>query len=76
MQTERIPRFPLILFGSEHWKGLLHWIKTELQTRHDYIGTKDLDLLKITDDPDEAVHIILDYERHVGTPSAPPKAFA
>ena len=76
VQTERIPRFPLILFGSEHWKGLLHWIKTELQTRHDYIGAKDLDLLKITDDTDEAVHIILDYERHVGTPSAPPKAFA
>ena len=76
VQTERIPQFPLILFGSEHWKGLLHWMKTELQTRHSYISRGDLDLLKITDDPDEAVHIILEYERHVGTPSAMPKAFA
>jgi hypothetical protein len=76
VQTERIPQFPLILFGSEHWKGLLHWIKTEVQARHGYVGAKDLDLLKITDDADEAVHIILDYERHVGTPSALPKAFA
>jgi predicted Rossmann-fold nucleotide-binding protein len=76
VQTERIPQFPLILFGSEHWKGLLHWIKTEVQARHGYIGPKDLDLLKITDDADEAVHIILDYERRVGTPSALPKAFA
>jgi uncharacterized protein (TIGR00730 family) len=76
VQTERIPQFPMILFGSEHWKGLLHWIKAELQTRHGYIGAKDLDLLKITDDPDEAVRIILDYERHVGTPAAMPKAFA
>ena len=76
VQTERIPQFPLILFGSEHWKGLLHWIKAELQTRHGYIGAKDLDLINITDDPDEAVHIILDYERHVGTPAAMPKAFA
>jgi uncharacterized protein (TIGR00730 family) len=76
VQTERIPQFPLILFGSEHWKGLLHWIKTEVQTRHGYIGTKDLDLLKITDAADEAVHIILDYERHVGTPTTMPKAFA
>ena len=28
VQTERIPQFPLILFGSEHWKGLLHWMKS------------------------------------------------
>ena len=76
VQTERIPQFPLILFGSEHWKGLLHWIKSELQTRHGYIGRYDLDLLKITDEADEAVHIILDYERRAGTPSALPKAFA
>jgi uncharacterized protein (TIGR00730 family) len=76
VQTERIPQFPLVLFGSEHWKGLLHWIKTELQTRHGYIGPKDLELLKITDDADEAVHIILDYQRHTGTPAAMPKAFA
>ena len=76
VQTERIPQFPLILFGSEHWKGLLHWIKAELQERHGYIGPKDLDLLKITDDADEAVRFILDYERHVGTPATLPKAFA
>jgi len=76
VQTERIPQFPLILFGSEHWKGLLHWVKTEVQARHGFVGAKDLDLLKITDDPDEAVRIILDYERHVGTPAAMPKAFA
>jgi len=76
VQTERIPQFPLILFGSEHWKGLFHWVKAELQDRHGYIGAKDLDLLNITDDPDEAVRIILDYERHVGTPATLPKAFA
>ncbi len=75
-QTERIPQFPLILFGSEHWKGLLHWIKTEVQKRHGYIGPNDLDLLKITDDADEAVRIILDYERHAGTPASLSKAFA
>jgi uncharacterized protein (TIGR00730 family) len=76
VQTERIPQFPLILFGSGHWKGLLQWIRTEVQNRHGFINAGDLDLLKITDDPDEAVHIILDYERHVGTPATLPKAFA
>ena len=76
VQTERIPQFPLILFGRSHWKGLLHWIKTEVQTRHGFISPGDLDLLKLTDDPEEAVRIILDYERHVGAPANLPKAFA
>jgi uncharacterized protein (TIGR00730 family) len=76
VQTERIPQFPLVLFGRKHWQGLLHWMKAEVQTRHGYIGPGDLDLLKITDDPKEAVRIILDYERHVGTPVTMPKAFA
>ena len=38
VQTERIPQFPLILFGAEHWKGLLHWMKSELQEKHGYIA--------------------------------------
>ena len=76
VQTERIPQFPLILFGSSHWKGLVQWLKTELRDRNKFIGAHDLDLFKITDDADEAVHIILDYERHVGTPATLPKAFA
>jgi uncharacterized protein (TIGR00730 family) len=76
VQTERIPQFPLILFGKDHWKGLLHWVKSEVQTRNGYINAGDLDLFKVTDDPEEVVRIILDYERHTGTPSALPKAFA
>jgi predicted Rossmann-fold nucleotide-binding protein len=55
VQTERIPQFPLILFGSEHWKGLLHWMKAEMQERQSFISPGDLDLFKITDDPEEAV---------------------
>ncbi len=75
VQTERIPQFPLILFGTEYWKGLLHWMKSELQERHGYINPGDLDLVKLTDDPDEVVRIILDYERRVGPPATTPKAF-
>jgi len=74
-QTERIPQFPLILFGREHWRGLLRWLKTELQDKNGFIGPNDLNLVKVTNDPQEAVDIILDYERHVGHPGVPPKAF-
>ena len=76
VQTERIPRFPLILFGRAHWKGLLHWIKAEVQLRDGYIGPDDLKLLQVTDSTDEVIRIILDYERHSGTPASLSKAFA
>jgi uncharacterized protein (TIGR00730 family) len=75
VQTERIPQFPLILFGRDYWKGLLHWLKTEAETRH-YINPADLDLVAITDEPKEAVELILDYERRVGQPGTLSKAFA
>jgi uncharacterized protein (TIGR00730 family) len=75
VQTERIPQFPIVLFGKKHWKGLFDWVQSDL-LRRGYISAPDLNLIKITDDPEEVVRIILDYERHAGTPSAMPKAFA
>jgi predicted Rossmann-fold nucleotide-binding protein len=76
VQTERIPEFPLILFGHEHWKGLLQWLKSDVRDKHGFIGPNDLNLVKLTDDPQEVVDIILDYERRVGQPGVLPKAFA
>jgi uncharacterized protein (TIGR00730 family) len=76
VQTERIPQFPIILFGSDYWKGLVQWMRTQLDGRHTFISARDLDLFKITDDPEEVVRIILDYERHVGAPATLPRAFA
>jgi hypothetical protein len=76
VQTERIPQFPLVLFGRDHWTGLLQWMKKELVQKNKFIKPSDLDLVKITDNVEEVVAIIRDYERHVGTPPAPPKAFA
>src|SRR5580693_5750671 len=75
VQTERIPQFPLILFGKEHWKGLLAWMKSRLE-KDSLISPGDLDLVAITDDPQEVVEFILDYVRRVGPPGSLPKAFA
>ena len=33
VQTQRVPRFPLILFGREYWRGLLRWLKTTTAKR-------------------------------------------
>ena len=76
VQTERIPAFPLILFGRDYWRGLLAWMKSTLQEKHKFISPGDLDLVTITDDPQEAIRVILDYARRVGPPEIMPRAFA
>jgi uncharacterized protein (TIGR00730 family) len=76
VQTRRIPQFPLILFGREYWKGLLKWMKARLEEQNAFISPGDLDLVTLTDDPQEAIDRILDYERRVGPPEIMPKAFA
>ena len=51
VQTQRIPQFPMILFGTEHWKDLLAWLKARL-VKDKLISPDDLDLLRMTDDVD------------------------
>jgi uncharacterized protein (TIGR00730 family) len=58
IQTGKIRDFPLVLFGSEYWKGLLEWLKTTVEAEGK-ISPDDLDLIKVTDSPEEAVeHIV------------------
>ncbi len=75
VQTQRIPEYPLILFGRKFWKGALHWMKDQME-KPGYISPGDLDLVTLTDDPHEAVQVILDYERRVGPPEMVQKAFS
>src|SRR5437588_3481770 len=76
VQTGRIPEFPLILFGRQYWKGLIRWMKEHMQDNNAFISPGDLDLFTVTDDPQQAIDIILDYKRRVGPPEIVPKAFA
>jgi uncharacterized protein (TIGR00730 family) len=71
VQTQRIPGFPLILFGQEYWRGLLRWMKTTLE-KDKLISPGDLDLFTVTDDPKVVIELILDYMRKVGPPEVPP----
>jgi uncharacterized protein (TIGR00730 family) len=57
IQTKRIKPFPVILVGSDYWKGLLKWIRDTLLQRK-LISPEDLDLVTLLDDPDEVVRII------------------
>ncbi len=57
IQTGRIERFPVILVGKDYWAGLLDWLRTVVLGQ-DAIDVADLDLVRVTDDPDEVVQII------------------
>jgi uncharacterized protein (TIGR00730 family) len=64
IQTGKVRDFPVILFGSGYWKGLLDWIR-ETMLAEGKISAEDLDLLVVTDSPEEAVRVIVDcQERH------------
>ena len=75
VQTERIPGFPLILFGRKYWSGLLKWLGPTM-TKGRFISPGDMDLVTLVDHPEEALETILDYTRRVGPPESVPKAFS
>jgi uncharacterized protein (TIGR00730 family) len=58
IQTKKIDKFPVILFDTEFWNGLIDWIKTVILEKHQYISPEDLDIIHLTDDIDEVVNII------------------
>ena len=60
IQTGKITKVPVILMGSEFWQGLLDWIK-ETMLGVGNISPGDLDLLPLTDDPEEAVQWVEDF---------------
>ncbi len=57
IQTKRIKSFPVILMGSEYWKGLLDWLKGTMLAQG-MITQEDLDLIRIIDEPEEVVNYI------------------
>ncbi len=75
IQTQKIPRYPVILLGRKYWTSLLRWARRTLEAPG-FISPGDLDLVTVTEDAQEAVDIILDYLRRVGPPESIPKALS
>jgi uncharacterized protein (TIGR00730 family) len=57
IQTQRIRPFPVILVGSQYWKGLLHWIK-ETVLKEGKISLADFEILQVIDEPSEILRAI------------------
>lgn len=60
IQTKKIHAFPIYLMGKEYWVGMMGWLKDTV-LKHECISPEDLDLIHITDDPEEVANGI---ERH------------
>ena len=58
IQTKKIGIFPIILMGSEYWKGMIHWIKQTMLGEENNISSEDMNFIQIVDTPQEAVDII------------------
>ena len=58
IQTGKIRHFPVVLFDSDYWGEMIDWIKGELLAGG-MISVDDLALLHVTEDPDEAVRLVL-----------------
>ncbi|SII44181.1 Possible lysine decarboxylase [Mycobacteroides abscessus subsp. abscessus] len=57
VQTGKVTSFPIVLFGTSYWRGLVDWMASTL-IGEGTISPKDLDLFTLTDDIDEVVATI------------------
>ena len=55
VQTDKIRRVPVVLYGTRFWKPMLDWLKATMQDEYGYITPGDLDLITLADTPEEAV---------------------
>jgi uncharacterized protein (TIGR00730 family) len=77
IQTGKVLHFPVVLLDRDYWQGMLRWLR-ERPLADGMISTEDVDLLYLTDSPEEAVARVVDaFERRSPrTPAEPQKADA
>jgi len=63
IQTGKVVHFPVVLFDSEYWAPLVEWARTRA-VRDGMISESDLGLITMTDDPHEAVAMVLESFSH------------
>jgi uncharacterized protein (TIGR00730 family) len=61
-QTGKVTSFPIVLFGSAYWGGLVDWLR-ETMLVDGKIGPDDIDMLHVTDDVDEAISYFVAKDR-------------
>lgn len=62
IQTGKVSHFPVILYDSKYWTGLVNWMH-ETMLAEGKVSPRDLDLLKISDDPKEICRLVTEAHR-------------
>ena len=70
VQTRKVTSFPVVLFGSHYWQGLLDWISSSVLEGGN-ISPQDVQMLQITDDVEEAVSIVLSNQPNLAVAERP-----
>jgi len=58
IQTEKIPKVPIILFSSEYWNNLKKFMEETMEAKYHTIAKDDMNLFEITDSIDRVIEII------------------
>jgi uncharacterized protein (TIGR00730 family) len=75
-QTGKIMRFPIVLFGSEYWGGLVEWMRARV-LEEGKISAEDLDLFRVCDSPADTIeHITRVLSAANSMPASPEKGDA
>jgi uncharacterized protein (TIGR00730 family) len=61
VQTHKVTSFPVVLVGTSYWQGLLAWVRDQALSRG-YVSAADIDLLRLTNDLDEVVEVMLSQQ--------------
>lgn len=66
IQTLKQAYFPVVCMGREFWGGLQDWIRKSMLKDNQYIDPEDMNVFYLTDDPEEAAQIIMDFHKQNG----------
>jgi uncharacterized protein (TIGR00730 family) len=61
IQTHKVAKFPVVLVGSEFWKGLVDWLRETMCEKEGNISKEDMFMFKVVDTAEDAVNYILDF---------------
>ncbi len=59
IQTKKVSNFPVILYGSQYWNGMMTWLR-ETMLGEENISPEDLDLLRVSDEPEQICRWVYD----------------
>ena len=65
VQTRKVTRFPIVLFGTQYWAGLIEWIRGSLLAEGK-VSAPDLELIHVTDSVDEVIRLVEESNKDVG----------